>query len=421
MFEFTMEKKSFEAFSKFEESRCSLLPLLQNYSMFKYFAQSPIRKLIHLVQSIDLQLDVSIQTRIQLIYFLAMNYFFIRNNFRVYSDSIFDKFIEKFNPTWKNLQNWKQALLQLDSTLQIPGFHQSYSIFIELLATLFGIDIFGLVKHKKFHSMRHMNQTKDDIHRLLFYLQHRFIKNDMGYPHHLTLIEIALQHKKFTVVQSLLQKKEGQKIHVEYFYHLIQKGNQQKLSNELANNEFYSEKLQSEELNIIPQIFSLIEEVHPEVLRPLVWEHIWSQEFSSQSLHHQSAFIITRGNLEFNQNHLDQIFDNFKEFKLKPLEDNVNYHYLLDFQEYCKAYNAQEVQWTTLKVDNYLIQSKYLLFQLDPTGPSLKYMANSFYKLFQATNQRLQVELCFAFGHCFYIEEVLPQSITLESVGYVGL
>jgi hypothetical protein len=91
-----MEKKSLENFRAFAEdpSLKLLPPLLKSFSLFKSFGQGPRKKIMHLLQSLDLKFDLSIKRRAETLEFLAVNHFFLTHTLKVFSVKAYSIFVE---------------------------------------------------------------------------------------------------------------------------------------------------------------------------------------------------------------------------------------------------------------------------------------------------------------------------------------
>jgi hypothetical protein len=71
---------------------------------------------------------------------------------------------------------------------------------------LFGIDIFNILGKDTFSSL---SSVKHEAPILELYMQCGQLKGDIGYPSNTTLMERALQLKKFDIVLELIEYGEG--------------------------------------------------------------------------------------------------------------------------------------------------------------------------------------------------------------------
>lgn len=193
------------------------------------------------------------------------------------------------------------------------------------------MDVHAILDDHVFHSLKATPQEHQDL--LKVYFQNARLRGDIGYPHRKTVLELALENQQYNFILVLLQCGEGTRIHLHYFYNLLEKpwGQQGFMSN--MQSSIMGNPADVDDVEIIPNILTKLITIHPKFLRSLLWEHIWKQIFKptnssvlAQS-HNETINIIFKGTYDFDHDVLQPISN--VEHYLDDYEHFPDWNYML--------------------------------------------------------------------------------------------
>ncbi|KAL4466532.1 hypothetical protein ABPG72_000739 [Tetrahymena utriculariae] len=205
------------------------------------------------LQQINLSNISSPKYKLTLIYFASSHYLFFKS-------SISDQAILELS--WKQEESWENALNILYSDEHFDNVSFNPSIFIELLAIFFGINI---KKYEKcFESIQYFEETEENFSLLDQYFAHKKLLGDKFYPEKETLFEKSLKYKKFRLAKYLLKQGEGKKLHNDTLIKYLVKAN-----------------LNKQQFADISELIIQLMSNHKQLVLDYQWNHIWNNIFIS--------------------------------------------------------------------------------------------------------------------------------------------
>ncbi|KRX02408.1 Acyl transferase/acyl hydrolase/lysophospholipase [Pseudocohnilembus persalinus] len=220
--------------------------------------------------NIDLNELSTVQNRSIILKFVSENFFF-----QEYFDT---SFLKTIHQSFFDKSLWKEVLEFIKHNNKNKG-----SIFIELLGLVLNVGVENIQGHQLFSFLEIYDENQlttnlNGFDNWNLYLSCEKIKGDKGYPSRLTLLERALEYRKYKVCLKLLDLGEGQNIQSDTltkFFILEAK--------KTGQNSYI--------LGMQRQILEKLRKLHQALVSSFEWERIWLQILPSNDAKLQKSHI----------------------------------------------------------------------------------------------------------------------------------
>ncbi|KAL4427379.1 hypothetical protein ABPG74_002350 [Tetrahymena malaccensis] len=313
------------------------------------------------LQQINLSNISSPKYKLTLIYFASSHYLFFKS-------PISDQSI--IEPSWKQEESWENALNILYSDEHFNNVSFNPSIFIELLAIFFGINI---KKYEKcFETIKYFDETEENFQLLDQYFAHKKLLGDKFFPEKETLFEKSLKYKKFRLAKFLLNHGEGKKLHDDTLIKYLVKAN-----------------LNKEQFDEISEIISILMPNNKQLVLDYQWSHIWNNIFISieDDSQHKQNDISDEQNKDQQEQFMHVYCTNFGEKKIPKHIWEQAFQYNEKTQEF--VFRRRDIQQQTSHLVGYYCLLKTgsevsgtILVEHATRYPGLNYMKDSLMKKF---------------------------------------
>ncbi|EAS05258.2 patatin-like phospholipase family protein (macronuclear) [Tetrahymena thermophila SB210] len=347
------------------------------------------------LQQINLSNISSPKYKLTLIYFASSHYLFFKS-------SISDQAI--LDQSWKQEESWENALNILYSDEHFDNVSFNPSIFIELLAIFFGINI---KKYEKcFESIKYFEETEENFQLLDQYFAHKKLLGDKFYPEKETLFEKSLKYKKFKLAMYLQKQGEGKKLHNDTLIKYLVKAN--------LNKQYFAD---------ISEIISQLMSSNKQLVLDYQWNHIWNNIFTSIEDDPKQQ-ETTSQNRDQEEQYMHVYCTNFGERKIPKYIWEQAFQYNEKTQEF--IFRRKDMQQQTSHLVGYYCLLKTgseasgtILVEHATRYPGLNYMKDSLMKKF-IPSSRLRKEFVKIQDQYYYFSHFNSTINSLSSISEKG-